>query len=427
MKHHRRNALITKQLYSIPYAIDYHLNDGTLATPNPTSYTIESSEFTLNAPTRSGYTFLGWTMNNAKTYISSSPFGSYGDRSYTAHWKMNVTPSDFSNNISDLVIEASGDENGDGLVDSYSISFKASSSYERINLPIAGLVIGQKYRLSFMESNNATNGTMSGYYPSMYGSYVDKEKNISVGGSVKETSRSQGGLIAEWVGQETGGLSVLDGKGLNGPRSMSVVFTATASTMYWVWDFGLIADGIIFTYNFENITLTPVVPDILFNSMALKDDDVYVATFQIKSYDAYNLKFTFEFDGESGTELLYYPISGLTVGSTYKITFKHTYDGKFINGNGGTYEYGCGILADVSKAALSAKMSGVSSSWLSNTFVMNAVSGSTETVTLTFTATSETVYWVWNMANVSDTTLATIGLHVTGFSATHNGNSIDYI
>lgn len=425
----RRRAMLIKKLYSVPYNIQYNLNGGTLSSINPSTYTIETSEFALNNPTRDGYTFLGWTVDDNDEYVFSSNFGNCGDKTYTAHWNMNVNvDEDISSNILNLTIDAGEDANNDGVIDNYKLSLIGSSSYERINLPITNLVIGQKYRLSFTESNNATNGTMSGYYPSMYGACVSDTKNVSVGGSLKEIARSQGGLIAEWIGQDNGYLSVIDGKSLNGARNVNIEFTATATTMYWIWDFGLITDGILYTYNFTDIVITPIVPQIKFNSMALKDDATYVATFNIKSYDKYNLIFTFEFDGESGTELLYYPITGLTSGSTYSITFDHKFNGRFINGNGGTYDYGCGILADISNASLAAKMSGVSSNWLSNIWTMNVVSNSTETVTLTFTANSDTVYWVWNMANVSDGTVATINLDVEKFNAKHkNGGNISYL
>lgn len=421
--------MLIKKLYSVPYNIQYNLNGGTLSSINPSTYTIETSEFALNNPTRDGYTFLGWTVDDNDEYVFSSNFGNCGDKTYTAHWNMNVNvDEDISSNILNLTIDAGEDANNDGVIDNYKLSLIGSSSYERINLPITNLVIGQKYRLSFTESNNATNGTMSGYYPSMYGACVSDTKNVSVGGSLKEIARSQGGLIAEWIGQDNGYLSVIDGKSLNGARNVDIEFTATATTMYWIWDFGLITDGILYTYNFTDIVITPIVPQIKFNSMALKDDATYVATFNIKSYDKYNLIFTFEFDGESGTELLYYPITGLTSGSTYSITFDHKFNGRFINGNGGTYDYGCGILADISNASLAAKMSGVSSNWLSNIWTMNVVSNSTETVTLTFTANSDTVYWVWNMANVSDGTVATINLDVEKFNAKHkNGGNISYL
>lgn len=425
----RRRAMLIKKLYSVPYNIEYNLNGGILTYANPSTYTIETSEFNLNNPVRDGYTFLGWTVDDKDEYVFSSKFGNYGDKIYTAHWNMNVNINeDVSNNILDLTIDAGEDVNNDGVIDNYQLSFRGSSSYERINLPIKNLIVGQKYALTFTESNNATNGTMSGYYPSIYGCCVDGTKNAQIGGSLKEKAREQGGLIAEWIGQANGYLSVLDGKSLNGARNMTVIFTATATTMYWIWDMGLIADGILYTYNFTNIEVKPVVPEIKFNSMALIDTDAYVATFEIKSYDKYNLAFTYEFDGNSGCELLYYPITGLTVGTTYAITFDHKFSGSFINGNGGTYDYGCGILADVSSVSLTGKMSGVSSSWLSNTWTMNVVSNKTETVTLTFTANSDTVCWVWNMANVSDGTIATVNLDVEKFSATHkNGGSIGYL
>lgn len=424
----RRRAMMIKAQHSIIYNIAYNLNGGILTHTNPSTYTIETSEFMLNSPTREGYTFLGWTMNDDDKYVTASNFGGCGNRLYTAHWNMNTTEEDVSSNISDLTIDTSEDSNNDGFVDNYKISFKGSSYIEKINLPIENLIVGQKYTLSFTESNNAINGTSSGYYSAIYAFYIDSKKNAELNTVFKEPAREQGGLIAEWIGSANGYLKVTDGKSLNGPRDITVAFTAINETMYWIWDFGLIQDGILYTYNYTNITIKPIIPKIKFGSMALKDDTAYIATFNIKSYDEYNLTFTFEFDGNSGVEFLYYPITGLTSGTTYTITFTHKFSGAFINGNNGTYDYGCGILSDISSASLASKMSGITSKWLSNTWIMNVVSNSTETVTLTFTASGDTAYWIWNMANVSDNTLATINLKIIGFEAVHkNGGSIVYL
>ena len=424
----RRRAMVIKTLYAVPYKIDYDLNGGVLSAVNPSTYTIETSEFALNNPTRDGYTFLGWSMGNSDEYVTKSKFGGYGDRYYTAHWNLNTTEDDVSTNIHNLTVDTAADLNSDGVADNYKISFMGSSNFERLNLPIDKLVKGQKYTLSFTESNNATHGNASGYYTTIYGSFVDSAKHVNTTGSIKENCRAQGGLIAEWVDGSSGYVKVLDGKSLNGPRDMTMQFTATNSIMYWIWDYGLITDGVLYTYNLANIVLKPVIPQIKFGSMALKDDTTYVATFNIKACDERNLKFTFEFDGESGAEFLYYPITGLTIGTTYTITFNHKFAGKFINGNNSTYDYGCGILSDVSSAALANKMSGITSNWLSNTWTMNVISNSTESVTLTFTAISDTAYWIWNMANVSDGTIATIDLSITRFSAAHrNGGNIIYI
>ena len=70
------------------YSISYNLNSGSVS-GNPTTYTIESANFTLKNPTRTGYDFQGWTgtgLNSASTSVTI-PKGSYGDRSYTATWK----------------------------------------------------------------------------------------------------------------------------------------------------------------------------------------------------------------------------------------------------------------------------------------------------------------------------------------------------
>ena len=84
--------LTVKALWSAnSYAITYDLDGGT-AEGNPDSYTIETENITLNAPTKAGYTFTGWSgtgltgENNMTVTIEK---GSIGDRSYTAHWRYN--------------------------------------------------------------------------------------------------------------------------------------------------------------------------------------------------------------------------------------------------------------------------------------------------------------------------------------------------
>ncbi len=71
------------------YAISYELNGGTLATPNPTSYNVDTPTFTLNNPTKAGYTFKGWSGTgldgNENTTVTIAQ-GSTGARSYVANW-----------------------------------------------------------------------------------------------------------------------------------------------------------------------------------------------------------------------------------------------------------------------------------------------------------------------------------------------------
>ena len=74
------------------YSITYDLNGGT-ASGNPTSYTVESAAITLNQPTKTGYTFTGWSgtdLTGEDNLTVTIPTGSIGNRSYTAHWSLNT-------------------------------------------------------------------------------------------------------------------------------------------------------------------------------------------------------------------------------------------------------------------------------------------------------------------------------------------------
>lgn len=73
------------------YTVEYDLNNGELTTENPTSYTILSSDFTLNNPTKTGYTFLGWTGSNSTTPEKSVEVlvSSLENKSYTANFSAN--------------------------------------------------------------------------------------------------------------------------------------------------------------------------------------------------------------------------------------------------------------------------------------------------------------------------------------------------
>lgn len=74
----------------IEYKITYNLDGGTNSTANPSTYTVLKG-FSLTAPTKSGYTFLGWSFNNNSGIIKevSVKDGSTGNITFTAHWSYN--------------------------------------------------------------------------------------------------------------------------------------------------------------------------------------------------------------------------------------------------------------------------------------------------------------------------------------------------
>ena len=82
---------LTAKWTAVPYRIEYDLNGGTGSKENPTGYTVED-EIELIAPTRRGYTFIGWTGTGltAPTMTVSISAGSIGDRTYRANWKANT-------------------------------------------------------------------------------------------------------------------------------------------------------------------------------------------------------------------------------------------------------------------------------------------------------------------------------------------------
>lgn len=69
------------------YNISYTLNGGTIS-GNKTSYTVETNNFTLPTPTRTGYIFDGWTGSNGTTKQKTVTInkGTTGNLSYTANW-----------------------------------------------------------------------------------------------------------------------------------------------------------------------------------------------------------------------------------------------------------------------------------------------------------------------------------------------------
>lgn len=75
----------------VNYSISYTLNGGSV-TGNPTSYNVTTNTFTLKNPTRTGYTFAGWTGSNGTTKQTTVTInkGSTGDKSYTANWTANT-------------------------------------------------------------------------------------------------------------------------------------------------------------------------------------------------------------------------------------------------------------------------------------------------------------------------------------------------
>ena len=92
------NLTITAQWTVNQYTITYDLAGGT-AEGNLDTYTIETGAFTLKNPTKSGYTFTGWSgtgLDGENNMTVTIPTGSTGNRTYTAHWRYNGSGHSYS-------------------------------------------------------------------------------------------------------------------------------------------------------------------------------------------------------------------------------------------------------------------------------------------------------------------------------------------
>ena len=84
---------LTAQTQTETYTIDYELNGGALEAgkTNPATYTLETAAFRLEEPTRTGYTFAGWTGSNGTTPQTDVGIaqGSIGNLHFEANWTAN--------------------------------------------------------------------------------------------------------------------------------------------------------------------------------------------------------------------------------------------------------------------------------------------------------------------------------------------------
>lgn len=71
------------------FQIVYHNIEGaTFETPNPETYTVEDGNIDLNNPSKPGYNFLGWSLEeNSTEYVDGIAAGSTGEANFYANWE----------------------------------------------------------------------------------------------------------------------------------------------------------------------------------------------------------------------------------------------------------------------------------------------------------------------------------------------------
>ena len=84
-----QRGYFTQKHAGTKYTLTYNLDGGSAT--NITYYYIDSDSITLNNPTKTGYSFIGWTGTGLSglTMNVTIPTGSTGDREYTANYQAN--------------------------------------------------------------------------------------------------------------------------------------------------------------------------------------------------------------------------------------------------------------------------------------------------------------------------------------------------
>ena len=155
---------LTAQWTVHQYTITYDLAGGT-AEGNPNTYTIETKAFTLKQPTKSGYTFTGWSgtgLDGENNMTVTIPTGSTGNRTYKAHWRYNGSGHSYSYYTIKATAGAGGSISPSGNVSvregrDQTFTITPDKGYTAANVKIDGKSIGavKSYTFENVRRNHA--------------------------------------------------------------------------------------------------------------------------------------------------------------------------------------------------------------------------------------------------------------------------------
>ena len=167
------------------YSITYTLNGGAFGAAYPTYFDVSTTTFNLVNPTRTGYTFAGWTGSNgttAQTTVSIAK-GSSGDRVYTANW----TPKIYTITLD----RQSGSGGSDYVYEKYNTGYYTNSTATTQMTTSANPITAP----------TRTGYTFGGYYTSTGGAgtqYIDANGKLTSSASTTQFS-ANGSLYAKWT------------------------------------------------------------------------------------------------------------------------------------------------------------------------------------------------------------------------------------
>ncbi len=135
------NLVIYAKWKPITYSVSYNLNGGVNSSNNPSSYTVEDN-ITFSAPTKTGYSFIGWFDDNGNQ-VTSISVGTTGALILTAHWN--------EGDLYTVTLDANG-----GSVSETLINVQYDHSYSLQSPTRPGYTFDGWYDDSTMISSNGT-------------------------------------------------------------------------------------------------------------------------------------------------------------------------------------------------------------------------------------------------------------------------------
>lgn len=258
------------------YSISYNLNGGSLS-GQKTSYNIETANFALPQPTRSGYTFTGWTGTGLSSATKSVTVnkGSTGNRSYTANWSANGYTISFNYNKPST---AAGAMSGNGTTSkgvTYAAAYgtlpqpsmpgwtfngwyTAASGGSRISATTTYTAAGNQTLYAHWTLNtysisyNANGGSLSGQKTSY---------NVNTDSFALPTPTKNGYTFTGWTGSNgtTAQKSVTIAKGSTGNRNYTANWTPTNYSISYTLNGGSL-NGQRTSYNIETANFTLPMP-----------------------------------------------------------------------------------------------------------------------------------------------------------------------
>ena len=275
--------------------------------------------------------------------------------------------------------------------------------YEKINLPLNNLEIGNLYQLTFTVSNDSGIITSDNAIKLVYGCTVMNNPLTDFTSSSK--------LIA-FDGYNSGFLW----KSLSSnEQTVTLSFWATAQTMYWIWDLSLLHDKNANLYIKDVSIEKSIKPSgayvdlpntSIYQMEYLKEGEESTLTknketFIIKgSYNDLHVKM----QTAGGFEFINIPIVGLTSGKSYTVYFDN-----YTPANASSWKYGAKVQNK--KQESGSQLVTDSDYLITDLSIVN--SGS-----ITFTATASTMYLVWDCGGISD--YQWVDIYITNVSLANN-------